>query len=431
MVEAYFKGIRQVILNELDNATEKIVVAVYWFTNHTIFQKLVEKLDEGLKVELIIHNDYINNRETGLDFQCFIDKGGEFYFSNIYTPMHNKFCVIDNKILINGSYNWTYYAEDRNSENILVVKNEEGVIDAFAKEFDNLKLQMEKVDKVVPLTKFEVDESNLLNARDYLANDIVFQAAATGESDLVESAFLIAPENIEVQKIAFELNLTPKFRLKHSIGSSLHNDKYLIIVPKGSFVPFSNNEIVQTVSDNQTSSNATICYGENVKASQNTSITEISIYGLPPKPAGEAKMRYHFTIDIYGNLRMEKYSLDNGQKEVRIKNISYLLVPNALSEALAVTIDCIRINISRLNTIFLDVNRDKVEEFENTIIRQLNSVLDLCTSLDEANILLSEDEKYSLLNIQRLYVINDRRFIKIDKLLLELYDLLKKRFSKV
>lgn len=430
MVEAYFKGIRQVILNELDNATEKIIIAVYWFTNHTIFQKLTEKLDEGLKVELIIHNDYINNRDTGLDFQYFINKGGSFYFSNIFTPMHNKFCVIDNKTLINGSYNWTYYAEDRNSENILVVKDEECAITAFVNEFDSLKLQMEKIDKIVPLTKFEVDESNLLNARDYLANDIVYQAAATGKSGLIESAFLIAPENIEVQKTAFELNLTPKFRLKDSIGSSLHNDRYLIIIPKGSFVPFSNNEIVQTVSDNQTFSKATICYGENVKASQNTPITEISICGLPQKPAGEAKMRYHFTIDIYGNLRMEKYSLDNGKKEVLIKNISYLLVPNALSEALVVTIDYIRINILRLNTILLDINRGKVEEFENTIIRQLRSVLDLCTSLDEASVLLSKNGEYSLLNIQKLYMIDDRRFIKIDKLLLELYDSLKEQFLK-
>ena len=131
MIKAYFEGIRQVLLTELDNATEKIVVAVYWFTNHALLQKLIEKLEDGLKVEMIIHNDYINNRETGLNFQCFIDKGGEFYFSDMFNPMHNKFCVIDNKVLINGSYNWTYYAEDRNSENVLLIKEEEEAIDAF------------------------------------------------------------------------------------------------------------------------------------------------------------------------------------------------------------------------------------------------------------------------------------------------------------
>lgn len=36
-------------------------------------------------------------------------------------------------------------------------------------------------------------------------------------------------------------------------------------------------------------------------------------------------MKYHFTIDIYGNLRMEKYSLDNGIRQVLTKKITGLL----------------------------------------------------------------------------------------------------------
>jgi hypothetical protein len=325
MVTAHFDNIRQNILNELDKASENIVVAVYWFTNQTLFQKLMTKVGEGLKVELIIHNDYINNRATGLNFQSFIDNGGDFYFSDTFNPMHNKFCVVDNKALINGSYNWTYYAEDRNRENILVIKDEQETINAFITEFDRLKSLTEKVEKIEPLTKFEVDEFNLLRARDYLANDIVFQAKAIGDKSLVNSAFEIAPENIAVQKTAFDLKLTEKYRLKHSIGSSLKDDGYKIIVPKGSFIPVSESAIVVTVSDNQTASEATIHYGENPKASQNKQFAKMTISGLPKKPAGMAKMKYHFTIDIYGNLRMEKYSLDNGIRQVLTKKINGLL----------------------------------------------------------------------------------------------------------
>lgn len=325
MVIAHFDNIRQNILDELDIASEKIVVAVYWFTNQTLFQKLMTKVADGLKVELIIHNDYINNRETGLNFQNFIDSGGDFYFSDTFNPMHNKFCVIDNKVLINGSYNWTYYAEDRNRENILLIKDEQETIDAFVTEFDRLKSLTEKVEKIRPLTKFEVDEFNLLRARDYLANDIVFQAKATGNKDIIESAFQIAPENVEVQKTAFDLNLTRRYKLKYSIGSSLQHDKYLIIVPKGAYLPVTKTEIVQTVADNQTSSASTIHFGENIKASKNTKFADMKISGLPKKPAGEAKMKYHFTIDIYGNLRMEKFSLDNGIRQIINKKITGLL----------------------------------------------------------------------------------------------------------
>ena len=325
MVKAHFENIRQNIIDELDKATEKIVVAVYWFTNQTLFQKLISKVEEGLKVELIIHNDYINNRDSGLNFQNFIDIGGEFYFSNTLNPMHNKFCIIDNKVLINGSYNWTYYAEDRNRENILIIKNEQETLDSFSSEFDRLKSLTEKEEEIRPLTKFEVDEFNLLRARDYLANDIVFQAKATGNKDIIESAFQIAPDNIEVQKIAFDLELTKRYKLKFSIGSSLHNDKYLIIVPKDTYIPVTKTEIVQTVVDNQTSCSSTIHYGENLKASKNVKFAEMKIYGLPKRPAGEAKMKYHFTIDIYGNLKMEKFSLDNGIRQSITNKITGLL----------------------------------------------------------------------------------------------------------
>lgn len=325
MVKAYFDDIRQQLLTEIENAQEKIVVAVYWFTNKTLFQRLIDKVEAGLNVELIIHNDYINNREAGLPFQEFIDKGGEFYFSSTLNPMHNKFCVIDNTVLINGSYNWTYYAEDRNRENILLIKEEQETIDAFSIEFERLKSLTEKVETIRALTKFEVDEFNLLRARDYLANDIVFQAKATGNKDIIESAFQLAPENIEVQKTAFDLNLTKRYKLKHSIGSSVKGDGYLIIVPKDSFIPISLSAIVITTVDNQVSSGATIHYGENPKASLNQALVKMVVNKIPPKPTGEAKLKYHFTIDIYGNLKMHKFSLDTGLGQIINKKITELL----------------------------------------------------------------------------------------------------------
>lgn len=37
--------------------------------------------------------------------------------------MHRKYCVIDNHVVISGSYNWTDNAAERNDENILIVKD--------------------------------------------------------------------------------------------------------------------------------------------------------------------------------------------------------------------------------------------------------------------------------------------------------------------
>lgn len=434
MVKSYFKGIRKVLLSELESATEKIVVAVYWFTNHDLFKKINEKLEKGVQVEIIIHNDYINNRATGLNFQEFIDKGGGFYFSDISTPMHNKFCVIDNKVLINGSYNWTYYAEDRNSENILLIKEEKDVINSFVEEFEKLKLQMEKVNTISKLSISEVDEYNLLNTRDYLANDIVFQSATIGDINIIEEAFLLAPNNFEVQKNAYNLNLINKYILRHSIGSSMYQDKYTILVPKGSFIPFSNNINVQTVFNNQTSCLSKNYYGEDVtKASSNTHLASIIIDGLPPKPAGEAKMKYHLTIDINGKLLFEIISIDHGKKQFFTKDISNLLIPNAFSEILISTIEDIKENIKRFNkTPQINKNNEKTEELKMMIIKQINQIENLCTSLDQANVLLSvqeRDKEYSLSGIRKKYKYSlNQKFMDIDNALSALQNSLNKKF---
>jgi hypothetical protein len=49
MVKAHFDNIRQHILAELERATAKIVVAIYWFTDEELFHKLLEKGKQDCK----------------------------------------------------------------------------------------------------------------------------------------------------------------------------------------------------------------------------------------------------------------------------------------------------------------------------------------------------------------------------------------------
>lgn len=318
MIQTYFENIREKMLQEIEKATKSIVVAVYWFTNKELFEALLEKSKKGIKVELMVHNDYINNRFNGLNFQSLIDSDGDFYFSSSSNPMHNKFCIIDNEILINGSYNWTYYAEDRNRENILIINNNQPIVDSFNSEFQRLKSLTEKVTNIRELSQFEIDDVNDLNIRDYLSKDLILESRKTKDQKLVTQAFELARDKVSVQKLAFEYDLVIKRKLKYSIGSSLENDRYLILIPKNSYLPIKRTEIVHTINDNQTGSTATIHYGEMEKASLNKKFATMKISGLPKKPAGEAEMKYIINIDLAGNLIMEKISLDNGVQANRI-----------------------------------------------------------------------------------------------------------------
>lgn len=120
--EAHFQEIQKRILSALDEAKVSIRVVMAWFTNELLFNKLVEKHKEGIDVRIAIYDDGIN-RKHGIDIsQVPHDlikrgQGGGL--------MHDKFCVIDNQVVITGSYNWTNNAEFRNDENITVEKDPE------------------------------------------------------------------------------------------------------------------------------------------------------------------------------------------------------------------------------------------------------------------------------------------------------------------
>jgi len=83
----------------MDSAKKTIRVAVYWFTNLELLDSIMFKLKKGVKVTLIIHNDYINNRETGLDFQSLnssgicnhISKAPQAFSENIGNNLKNEF----------------------------------------------------------------------------------------------------------------------------------------------------------------------------------------------------------------------------------------------------------------------------------------------------------------------------------------------------
>lgn len=51
--------------------------------------------------------------------------------------MHNKFAIIDGKVLINGSFNWTPTADKKNEENLLILTEQE-LIKMFLERFEYL-----------------------------------------------------------------------------------------------------------------------------------------------------------------------------------------------------------------------------------------------------------------------------------------------------
>jgi hypothetical protein len=139
-VEAHFQGIKAQLLEYIESARFTVWVAVAWFTDKELGNALREKHRSGVNVRVIVNDDEI----TELNGLKFDDKGIECTKVSPGSPwgkklMHNKFCVIDLRTVIHGSYNWTGSAQ-YNNESIMITDSRE-IAEDFAAQFIELKNQ--------------------------------------------------------------------------------------------------------------------------------------------------------------------------------------------------------------------------------------------------------------------------------------------------
>ena len=133
--EAIFENIGKRICEEIEKANDSIYIAVAWFTNEIIFNKLRQKARKGCQIKIIISDDNINENSR-IDFHTLERYNCQiFKIGNGDTElMHNKFCVIDLNTVITGSYNWSYKAES-NYENIVINTKNTILAEQFITEF--------------------------------------------------------------------------------------------------------------------------------------------------------------------------------------------------------------------------------------------------------------------------------------------------------
>jgi phosphatidylserine/phosphatidylglycerophosphate/cardiolipin synthase-like enzyme len=60
------------------------------------------------------------------------------------SKMHHKFAVLDGRLVITGSYNWTFASEERNHENVVLLQGH-GLVRTYLHEFEALWAQSDEV----------------------------------------------------------------------------------------------------------------------------------------------------------------------------------------------------------------------------------------------------------------------------------------------
>ena len=170
--EIHFSDILKYLQNELSEVKSTLRIAVSWFTNYALFRQIKELAQNGIKIQLITNNDLINNGGYCLNFNELIDAGVDISLVEYPHLLHDKFCIIDDCEVINGSYNWTRFSAN-NYENIVIRRFDEKLVKAFKGEFGYLLANAEhKSIKKMPDAVPERPEYDRSAFRQYITEEL-------------------------------------------------------------------------------------------------------------------------------------------------------------------------------------------------------------------------------------------------------------------
>ena len=126
---------RRKLLDLCVGARQSIDISVFTIADDRLVDAILATHQRGISVRIITDND--KARDEGSDIFYMMDRGVEVRMDNTENHMHHKFAVIDRRVLVNGSFNWTRSASECNQENILVTA-EPKLVSAYIKEFEDL-----------------------------------------------------------------------------------------------------------------------------------------------------------------------------------------------------------------------------------------------------------------------------------------------------
>lgn len=109
------------IVKAIDASEREVLVQAYGFTHNAIAQALIRAHQRGVKVRVLMdQKTQTSNRYVIAllqDADMAVRQDGK------HAIAHNKVMVIDQAVVITGSFNFTNSAETRNAENVLILKS--------------------------------------------------------------------------------------------------------------------------------------------------------------------------------------------------------------------------------------------------------------------------------------------------------------------
>jgi len=110
-------------------------ICLYTLTHDRLAEAVLAAHRRGVRVRLIADDE--KSLDPGSDVTGLASAGIPVRTDCAPSQMHNKFAVLDGRLLLTGSFNWTRSAAEQNQESF-IISDEPALVTAHAREFERL-----------------------------------------------------------------------------------------------------------------------------------------------------------------------------------------------------------------------------------------------------------------------------------------------------
>jgi phosphatidylserine/phosphatidylglycerophosphate/cardiolipin synthase-like enzyme len=135
-IQVYFSpngGCTDAILSQINQAKTEILLQAYSFTSKPIAQGLIRAQKRGVRITAVLDK---SNRRQKYSAATFLKNVGiPVFIDDKHAIAHNKIMIIDNRVVITGSFNFTMAAENKNAENLVILDGLPDLTRAYQENF--------------------------------------------------------------------------------------------------------------------------------------------------------------------------------------------------------------------------------------------------------------------------------------------------------
>ena len=219
------------ILNSIKNAEKSIYFALYGVSGQDeLLNALMNAKNRGVEIKGIFDSDDIGESIYD-DFSKYLIKF-DIVSDNRRGLMHNKFFIIDDKIVLTGSMNLSSTGSGGYNTNTLLKINSQKIASIFKKEFNQMRQNKYQGSKEKIFAKNILVDNSKISV--YFSPNILIESEIcslikNAKSEILVSAFYLTNQNVANSLVLAKNNGAKIFIVLDSVGASNPKSKHKIL----------------------------------------------------------------------------------------------------------------------------------------------------------------------------------------------------------